>query len=143
MNSRYSALLALLLGGCTLAPHYPRPSATVPQELPFADPEQPTAILQDVDELYTEARLRQVLELALEHNLDLKIAALNAEQVRAYYRIERANLLPAVNAIGAGSKHRSPADLSSSAGWDTAESSLRARESAWGQLPGTAASGRV
>jgi multidrug efflux system outer membrane protein len=54
-----------------------------------------------------------VLDLALRNNRDLRIAALNTEKARAFYRIQRAQLLPAVNAAGQGFKERLPASVSS------------------------------
>jgi multidrug efflux system outer membrane protein len=46
---------------------------------------------------------------------------LNVERARALYRIQRAELLPTVNAVGSGGKERVPADLSSSGRSYTAE----------------------
>ena len=58
--------------------------------------------------------LQKIIELALDNNRDLRLATLNVEKVRALYGIQRAELLPAINAVGSGSKERIPADLSSS-----------------------------
>ena len=63
-------------------------------------------------EFYLDERLRKVLDLALRNNRDLRIAALNAEKARAYYRIQRADLLPKVNAFAQGTKQRLPASVS-------------------------------
>ncbi|MCA9784313.1 MAG: TolC family protein, partial [Candidatus Cloacimonetes bacterium] len=133
---RLALLLAPLLVSCTMAPRYMRPEALVPGSWPEADSlalSELAAVSQpSVEEFYRDPRLRSLLELTREHNLDLRLATLNAETVRAYYRIERANLLPAVNAIGAGSKHRSPADLSSSGSVSFSEQySVQAGISSW------------
>lgn len=50
--------------------------------------------------------------MALNNNRDLKLAALNVERVRAFYGIQRAELLPALDVVGSGSKERVPSDLS-------------------------------
>jgi multidrug efflux system outer membrane protein len=63
-------------------------------------------------EFFTDDRLRKVIETALRNNRDLRIAASNVERARAYYGIQRAGLLPALNAVGSGVKKRVPADLS-------------------------------
>jgi len=49
-------------------------------------------------EFITDENLRKVIETALNNNRDLRLAALNVERARAYYGIQRAELLPSVNA---------------------------------------------
>jgi multidrug efflux system outer membrane protein len=51
--------------------------------------------------------------MALTNNRDLRLAALNVERARGMYGIQRGQLLPAINAVGSGSKARMPADFSS------------------------------
>ena len=72
-------------------------------------------------EFFTDEKLRQVIGLALTNNRDLRVAALNVERARAYYGIQRAELLPIVEAKGTGGKARVPADLSSSGNRQTVE----------------------
>ena len=55
------------------------------------------------------------------NNRDLRMAVLNVERARAMYGIQRGELLPAINAVGSGSKQRIPADLSSSGNRQTVE----------------------
>ena len=57
-------------------------------------------------------RLQQVIDLALANNRDLRVAALNVERTQALYRIQRAELLPTVDARGTFSKERVPGILS-------------------------------
>ncbi len=54
--------------------------------------------------------------MALENNRDLRAAALNVDAYRALYRIQRADLLPAVSANADGTRTRLPGDLSMSGG---------------------------
>ncbi|MBN1417572.1 MAG: efflux transporter outer membrane subunit [Planctomycetes bacterium] len=114
---------AALLGGCTMAPQHERPAAPVPATWPTgpAYGEQDAANAADADqeakilpwrEFFTDPRLRQVIETALENNRDLRLAALNVQRARGVYGIRRAELLPSVDAVGSGSKARVPADLS-------------------------------
>ena len=51
-------------------------------------------------EFFTDARLRSIVELALANNRDLRMATLNIERAQAFYRIQRAERIPAVN-VGA------------------------------------------
>jgi multidrug efflux system outer membrane protein len=111
--------LALALTGCvSMAPKYRTPEPPVPK----AWPEGPSykaagaagqpAADTPWQEFYLDERLRKVLDLALRNNRDLRIAALNAEKARAYYRTQRADLLPKVNAFAQGTKQRLPASVS-------------------------------
>jgi multidrug efflux system outer membrane protein len=59
-----------------------------------------------------EPRLARLIELALENNRDLRVAALNVELVRAQYRIQRAEQLPSLAASAGATSQRVPADLS-------------------------------
>lgn len=113
------AATAVLLSGCTLAPKYTRPEAPVPAAWPTgaaydnaqASPGAPEAAGLAWREFFTDERLRKVIETALNDNRDLRLAALNVERARALYGIRRAELLPAVDAAGNGSKQRLSADL--------------------------------
>ena len=61
---------------------------------------------------FADPRLHRLIETALARNTDLRAAALNSEAVRRQDMIQRANLLPGINATGTGSRGRSAADLS-------------------------------
>ena len=111
-----------LVVGCTLAPTYRRPAAPVPGEWPTgpaytqanaSENNATTAADLAWQAFFTDAKLRQVIGAALTNNLDLRIAALNVEQARALYGVQRAALLPSLNANASESKSRVPADLSS------------------------------
>lgn len=60
-----------------------------------------------------DKKLQKIIEMALKNNRDLRLAALNVERARAYYNIQRAELLPALDVAAAGSRQRVPYDLSS------------------------------
>ena len=115
-----AALMTVLLMGCTLAPEHVRPAAPVPAAWPTgaayqeATPAGPAPTAPDLAwrEFFTDKRLQQVIETALRHNRDLRLAVLNVERARALYGIQRAELLPPVNALGSMSRNRVPADLS-------------------------------
>jgi multidrug efflux system outer membrane protein len=122
MTTALCLSLGALLGlsGCTLAPEYRRPKAPIPADWPSGAAYQdtrpatnpPDAAPLERQEFFSDERLQQVIEIALQNNRDLRLAALNVERARALYGIQRAELLPVVNAAGSGSKQRVPADLS-------------------------------
>jgi len=112
--------LALALTGCvSMAPRYRTPEPPVPKAWPEgpaykATPAGSAPQATDIawQDFILDAQLRKVLDLALRNNRDLRIAALNTEKARAYYRIQRAELLPTVNAVGYGNRQRLPASVS-------------------------------
>jgi outer membrane protein, multidrug efflux system len=108
-----------LLAGCSLAPAYTRPEAPVPAAWPASSGQQaekPKEAAADVPwkDFFVDERLQQVIGLALSNNRDLRVAVLNVERTQALYRIQRAELLPSVNAGGTFSKERVPGILSQS-----------------------------
>jgi outer membrane protein, multidrug efflux system len=114
------ALAAILLTGCTMIPEYTRPEPPIPSDWPSGPAYQGAPITEgaplaaDLEwrEFFTDERLQKIIETAVENNRDLRLAALNVERVRAFYRIQRAELLPTIDAVGIGVKERVPADLS-------------------------------
>jgi multidrug efflux system outer membrane protein len=63
-------------------------------------------------DFFTDEKLQRVIAAALTNNRDLRVAALNVELARAEYGIQRAELLPTVNATGDRIDERLPALLS-------------------------------
>ena len=104
-------ILALLLAGsalsaCNLAPNYVRPSGAVPAALPEggvyprAATDAPDVSAIGWRDFFTDDRLRQVIQLGLDNNRDLRVAAANVLQARAQYRVQRADILPSISANG-------------------------------------------
>jgi outer membrane protein, multidrug efflux system len=112
------AIALLVLSGCaSMAPKYTRPEAPVPSEWPSGPAYKAnTGELGAADitwqEFFIDKDLQKVIALALENNRDLRIAVLNIEKTQALYRIQRAELLPSVNAGATFSKERVPGILS-------------------------------
>src|SRR3989344_1939371 len=88
---------ALLLAGCSFIPTYERPAAPVPATYATTDAAAPgTAIAAPWQDYFAEPRLRQLIEVALANNRDLRVAVLNIEQARATFQVRRADLYPGV-----------------------------------------------
>ena len=110
--------IAIPLAGCTMAPKYARPAAPVPAEWP-SGPAYASVGTTNVSvapdlawrEFFTDEKLQQVIGMALTNNRDLRVAALNVERARAFYGIQRAELLPVANANAGMSRQRIPADV--------------------------------
>jgi len=122
-------MIVFLLGGCTLAPEYTRPAPPVPAEWPTGAAYNGTKTAASAPavpalpwrEFITDERLQKIIETALNNNRDLRLAALNVEKARALYGIQRAEILPSVNAVGSMSKALVPADLSTTGSATTTE----------------------
>jgi len=123
MNKNVFLLLlgiAIVPTGCTLAPKYAQPNAPVPTDWPtgavYQDARTATNAPEAPDlkwrEFFSDEKLQKLIEAALSNNRDLRLAVLNVERARAIYGIQRAELLPAVDAVASGSKQRVSADLS-------------------------------
>jgi len=122
MNRRLLFLLVgigFFLGGCSLAPKYTQPQAPIPAQWPQGNaykdtqtkPGTPTVPELTWADFFADKTLQKIIEMALRNNRDLRLAALNMERARALYGIQRAELFPAVNAMGAGGKQRRSTDL--------------------------------
>ncbi|MES2076243.1 MAG: efflux transporter outer membrane subunit [Pseudomonadota bacterium] len=118
-----AALLAAgLLSACSLAPTYQRPEAPVAAAFPgngsgsgaSAANNGAAAVDTGWRDYFADERLRQLIAAALEHNRDLRSAALRIEEARAAYNVQSADRLPSVNANLADTRAKTPAFLSSS-----------------------------
>lgn len=104
-------LLTWLLGGCSLIPDYQQPPSPAPALYPQAPGDTGSRALAsstDWHQLFRDPTLQQLIQSALDNNRDLRVAALNVEAFQAQYRIQRADLFPAVSANGSGSRQRLP-----------------------------------
>jgi len=96
------AAAAVPLAACmSLAPQYEPPPLPVAERFtgaPEATAGAPAVSDLDWRQVFTDARLQRLIELALAHNRDLRVAALNVEQASARAQVQRASLLPTVAA---------------------------------------------
>jgi multidrug efflux system outer membrane protein len=109
-NLTLTLLAASALGACTLAPKTVRPELPVANAWPIASANTgSTASAADLGwrDVFIDPRLQGVIDLALANNRDLRVATLNIEQSRAQYRIQRAALVPAIDATGTGTQAQS------------------------------------
>ncbi|WP_152219549.1 AdeC/AdeK/OprM family multidrug efflux complex outer membrane factor [Pseudomonas sp. SCB32] len=111
------AIAAGVLSGCSLIPDYERPEAPVAAAYPQGEAYEaakPANAGADIGwrEFFKDPQLQRLIEVSLENNRDLRVAALNIEAYRAQYRIQRADLFPAVDASVSGSRQHVPGALS-------------------------------
>ena len=120
MRSVVIVALATAASGCiNLAPRYERPELPVQSEWPGVA-ETPGAQQQEENsaaalawkQFFQSEKLRGVIDLALQNNRDLRIAALNVERTQALFRIQRAERVPAVDVGGSFQRQRLPDQFS-------------------------------
>lgn len=101
------SLAALLVSGCTLEPTYNRPALPTPAAFPQSaagglevNGSGATAPVASIGwkDFFLDPKLRAVVELALANNRDLRVALANIQAARAQYHVQRAALLPTIDA---------------------------------------------
>jgi len=112
MNRPGSAIFlsGLLLTGCgTLEPNYHRPPAPVPAAWPTGPSYGLTAAtpVTDWQAVFPDPKLRRVIAQALANSRDLKVAIAQVQASRAQYHVQRAALLPTIDASATPSYGRS------------------------------------
>lgn len=103
--------LAGLLSACSMAPKYETPASPVAATWAHTQASTTDAVAPvQWQQFFGNTQLREVIELTLANNRDLRAAALNVEAFQALHRIQDAERLPSVGAQVAGSRQRLPAD---------------------------------
>ncbi len=100
---RVGALLAVFASACsTMEPHYVRPDPAIPPSWPVGDPylaQAETGLpVLTYQQIFQDPRLQTLIAEALANNRDMMVAAANIAAAREQYHIQRAQLLPTVNA---------------------------------------------
>jgi multidrug efflux system outer membrane protein len=112
-------MAGVLLTGCAgLEPAYHRPAPPIPATWPTG-PAYPAATdspVADWRQVFTDPRLRAVIEQALANNRDLRVAIAQIQASRAQYHVQRAELLPTLDASADASRGRTYTGLPASLG---------------------------
>src|ERR1700674_3061744 len=100
-----SLLLVACLTGCkTVGPDYRKPEVQVSAAWPGQSTDAPIAVRWWA--LYSDPHLDLLVEEALAHNTDLRVAAARVDEARAQLTVARADRLPEVTAGAAASRNR-------------------------------------
>ena len=106
---------ALVSSGCTMIPDYKRPDAPLAAGYSSDDATAAANAVAAADigwrEFFTDPHLQKLIETALQNNRDLRVAALNVEAARAQYRIQRAELFPAIGVTGSHQSSKFPSGV--------------------------------
>ncbi len=122
MNKKFiktlaTATLLLATAGCAVGPNYKRPLVEVPRNFrtePASSsvPEAATTLGDEQwVEIFEDASLQQLVQEALQNNLDLRIAAQRVLEAQAQVGITRSQQLPSVNGGASYSALQIPSSL--------------------------------
>lgn len=108
-----SLSLLLLVSACSMIPDYQRPEPLIELDTGTSS-ETETVPVSELgwQEFYRDTALQQLIQKALTHNQQLKIASLSVQQLQQQYQIQRAAKLPGVDGQGEASRSRTPESLS-------------------------------
>lgn len=111
-------LLVALTVGCKVGPDYKRPVVNAPAEFKgklapdIAEAEAPASFAEnDWTTIFNDAVLKELVQRALENNLDYKIAAQRVLEAQAQLGVVRSQQLPSVSAGGSYSALQAPSAL--------------------------------
>lgn len=116
-SGRYTIIGTLLvMVGCSLTPPYERPAPPLTQNLNVEGlPVSPASLTNyqlGWDQFFGDARLHELLAIALQNNRNLRVAIQRVEESRALYGIQRADQLPNISAGALAGRSRIATDLS-------------------------------
>lgn len=107
---------AALMAGCSLLPEYQQPVPPVPDAWPTGQSAVSPAptFSSDWHDYFNEPALQTLIEAALQHNRDLRIAVSRVDEARALAGLARADRLPGADINVQQQAARVPGDLTSS-----------------------------
>ena len=107
-------VFVMLMAACSFAPEFTRPALPVENAYPADAPAGANARIgaRRLARLLRRPDLQALIAQALEHNRDLREAALRVLEARAFYQIRRADQFPTVDANADALRFRVPSDVS-------------------------------
>lgn len=109
---------ALVLAGCSLAPTYEQPEAPIPGEYPQVGASETELAQADSefnelgwDQFFNDPQLKELIDVALENNRDVRIALDRVLEAQAQFGIARSDQFPAFGIGGSGEVTRMPSEM--------------------------------
>src|SRR5512136_3148327 len=99
-------LVAVALAGCAVGPDYRKPTVDAPQSFRFEDEEARDLSNAAWWEQFDDPVLNDLIQIALQENKDVKVAAARIEQFVGQYVTTRASLFPQIGAGASGGMQR-------------------------------------
>lgn len=110
-------LAASSMYGCSMIPAFEQPAPIVPKDWPIPPVEAlegerlPKAHELDWHTFFKDDHLKRLIELAIENNQDMHLAAARVQEAMAVYGVVYADRLPTVNLGASSASARTPKDL--------------------------------
>lgn len=106
-----AAGLLLVLAGCSQVGDYQRPASNIPDAWRQAPSAAGTATASQIPwrSFFQDPRLQSLIDSALRHNSDLKIALARVAETRAQFNIASADRLPTASLSGTRTRSKIPA----------------------------------
>jgi outer membrane protein, multidrug efflux system len=104
---------ALMLGGCLLGPNYERPKVDVPTDFRFAGPQAKEIADTLWWQQFNDPALNDLIDVALQDNKDVKVAAARVEQFLGQFQTTRSQLFPQIGANASAGRERVPTGTAS------------------------------
>jgi outer membrane protein, multidrug efflux system len=108
---------ALLVSGCMMGPNYQRPAVDAPEKWRFEEKEVKDIVNTKWWEQFNDPVLNELVDISLQENKDVKIAAAVIEEFMGRYGVVRAPLYPQIGAGAIAGRDRAteegPAPMSS------------------------------
>lgn len=141
----------LFLAACSQNSEFVRPTLPIPKAWAGSNSEgeKTPSAKTHWRTFFTDPQLRELIDLALANNRDLRIAAGRVEEARAQYGIVKAERVPSLNLVGSGSATRTPADLSgggvdsTTQRYDLSLSAVSFEIDFWGRIAGLTEAART
>jgi multidrug efflux system outer membrane protein len=102
MKKAIILLAVVLFAGCAVGPDYKRPGVDVPQSFRFEDTEAKDLANTAWWQQFNDPVLNELIQIALQENKDVKIAAARIGQFVGQYMTTRSRLFPQVEAGASG-----------------------------------------
>src|SRR5690625_791502 len=109
---------ALVLAGCSLAPTYEQPAAPIPGKYPQVGASETELAQADSefnelgwDQFFNDPQLKELIDVALENNRDVRIALDRVLEAQAQFGIARSDQFPAFGIGGSGEVTRMPSEM--------------------------------
>jgi multidrug efflux system outer membrane protein len=99
-------IVAVSLAGCAVGPDYKRPDVDIPQSFRFEEKEAKNLANTVWWHQFDDPVLNELIQIALQENKDLKVAAARIEQFMGQYMTTRASFFPQIGAGGSGGMER-------------------------------------
>ncbi len=97
-------VVLVIFSGCSFAPKFKQPEVKPPESFRYDSLKVDTVATLKWWELFDDPQLKKLIEVGLENNKDVRIAAARVEQARATHGFNKADLFPSIHLLASASR---------------------------------------